>query len=553
MSKISKTNTDAKDQSYSSAYVDEMEMNSAMFTDVTAAPGVDTSLCINAIQVNPGESISSEATYQLDNENVEDCDGGFELNNPFVEVLGMWFQVPGTGGMLRAISCPAVISGYKGDCNSLTCAEDAEFNKENCVVEWTSSEIGRKDYILVQNIELYDGEDVKLPIRLTIEDPVANMEEPESDDEDKNENGSGDEMGNNLPTEAPVTLSPTNAPPAITSNPTSVAPLTTSSPGEEFVPDESAAIVLSNTDRTNCLEAMEISLGDEVTVPLSVTNNNFGICSGTGGGIEMDDMDIVVLGSYFKIVGTGSIIRASACPGRIAVFSGTCDSLTCNEILSDQFGCQMVWQTESGRDDYVFVQALGNTGAATSLITLSIENPLETTVPSPSPTDGVPPTMPTGNPTQEADSASSQEPTSINTLESHVGSCRQARSLVPGEIDVIAEASILDGELLECEGNFALDKFGTPVLAAWFSVAGTGGLLRASACPHQLTVYRGSCNALECVEGEVNEFGCEIEWISSENQELDYLVIKTFGFEGEGDDFSLPVAISIEELDLSEV
>ena len=78
--------------------------------------------------------------------------------------------------------------------------------------------------------------------------------------------------------------------------------------------------------------------------------------------------------------GNGQILKATACPARITIFTGTCDSLTCIESTSNEFGCSAEWQSSDGEVYYILVQTIGFDGEDEGFVlpvTLTIEDTTE--------------------------------------------------------------------------------------------------------------------------------------------------------------------------------
>ena len=494
--------------------------------------GRDTSQCINAYSLKEGETVSAEATHILDTNTTVDCDGGFELNNPFVQVMGMWFAIPGGGGTrLKASSCPALLSVYRGDsCDSLECAPST-YNDLGCQVEWESANVGEFDYVLVQNIELNsgDGEGFDMPIRVTVDSVVPAVDDTATIVEE------GD------------------------------ASTVDSDDTDSSIPPLPAQ--LDFKDLTECQNATKATIGGSTSGDFVTLSNNIGYCDGPGGAINMDDVGVEVLGSWFTIDGTGATLRADACLNRVTIFSGECDNLTCIELTYDQFGCQMEWKSEVGRTDYILLQNIkydsDDENAAGSAV-LRIQDLDTADSAGPADEDGAATSVPQpegeadvednsywdvpdpDNDVSDQDDGSQTNQDGDVVMESHLDTCQSAQVVSQGDT-VLASASQLSGDALECEGGFNLNGFDIPILGAWFGVAGTGGLLRASACPARITVYSGTCDSLECAEIEPSELGCEVEWASSPEGQLDYILIQTIGFEGEDEGFVLPVSLSIED------
>ena len=642
-------------EDFSNESVDEGDSNESSHT-IVVIPETDrdTSQCINAYTITPNEAISAEFTHTLDPDAIIDCDKGFEINNPFVQVMGIWFAVPGTAGgaKLRASSCPALLSVYRGGegCDNLECAS-AAYNEIGCNVEWESAGVGDVDYILVQNIEFNGGEVVDLPLQLTIDEvqgvPVVD-ETPSGTTEDVE----SDEVSDSIGTDSQATPPPAQ---------------------------------LDISDLEVCQSAMEATVGDSTWGLMVTLSNNIGYCDGSGGALNMDDVDVDVSGAWFTVEGTGGILRASACPAMVTIFTGECDDLVCADLVQAQFGCEMDWETEVGRTDYILVQSMENVGEeenAAASVFLVIEDlgteestqavdeaadeevdqadedqadedqadedqadedqadedqadelesdaesywaigeepnqpdeptndpdvldssqpttgetdesdeptddtesywavgeesnqadelPDETAVPNSTqtPTDeSEQPGLPLsetdsywaiGEEASQADefpnegdapgSTETREPpsdpgTGAAVNQSYQETCESAQVIFGGE--AVTSASQLSGAFLQCDDGFDLNGFDVPVLGAWVGVAGTGGLLKASACPSRISVYRGTCDSLECAETTLDESGCSVEWESSPEGQVDYILIQTIGFDGVV--FDLPVSLSVED------
>lgn len=699
------------DENFSNESVDEDDSNESPHTIVVIPESDrDTSQCINAYTIIPNETVSAEATHTLDPDAIIECDKGFEINNPFVQVMGIWFAVPGTGATLQASSCPALLSVYRGSegCDNLQCAS-ATYTETGCNVEWESAGVGDVDYILVQNVEFNGGEVVDLPLQLTI-DEVSVVDEPASDNEEDVESGE------NEGTDSSGTDSQATPPPA----------------------------QLDVNDLEVCQSAMEATLGDSTWGLMVTLSDNIGYCDGPGGAINMDDVDVDVSGAWFTVEGTGGTLRASACPTMVTIFTGECDDLACADLVQTQFGCEMEWESEIGRTDYILVQSMENVGeeenAAASVFlviddlgkedstqivdqatdeegdnadedqadegetdaaidedhtdenqtnealaedqagddqadedqanedpeedqtnealdedqaggdqaiedpdenqagesasdaesywaineesNLSDEPPNDTGADEPpndtgasdssqitteatdqsdetpsdtesywaigeesnqadelpneaadssqttpdeseqpdeppsesesyweigevsSQADGFPNEGDAAGSTETADGESPSNLDSDAAVNmSYQDSCQSAQVIFGGE--AVTSASQLVGDVLQCDGGFDLNGFDVPVLDAWIGVAGTGSLLRASACPSRISVYRGTCDSLECTESTLDQSGCSVEWESSPEGQVDYILIQTIGFDDVASD--LPVSLSVED------
>jgi hypothetical protein len=519
--------------------------------------GDDTSKCGNAIFVQAGETVAAQATHLIDFFDVsEDCEGGYELRNPFVEVLGVWFALNGTGSVLQASSCPALLSVFRGsDCGSLVCAESSSYNDLGCEVEWTSSANGQLDYILVQTIELTGNElGYELPITLTIEDPNSDAEE------------SSGESSAELP------------------------------------------LRLNNEDLQLCHEtSSKAAVGDTTEVlVLKTMTNTIGFCGdgAVSDGFDLNDMGVQVFGTWFKVAGTGGVLRVNTCPARLTIFTGgDCDNLACADILNHQLGCQIEWQSEEGREDFILVQSIeldSEEDGFTAHVSITVEdlgdNELEdsegttievitqeagqegssgvtietTSNPEDDEATGAPTSAPTfgteeqgeksddnpaGEETEESDESGTtfgiisgpQEDVHAVVLKSHQETCQTAKEIIPGST-AFSTAEQLAGDLKECEHRVSLEGMGMPVLGTWLRVAGTGGTMKARACPARITIYQGtSCDDLVCTADDVKQMGCEVEWTSSSVGQFDYILVQAIAFDNPQDAvFSFPVTLKVE-------
>ncbi|CAB9505896.1 expressed unknown protein [Seminavis robusta] len=599
----------SRSSSYDSEFLQQDDFNSAQSEYPVLAmedQGVDTSECQNALPIQPGETVRAEATHVVDfgTDIMDDCDGGYELENPFVEVLGIWFAIEGTGQMLKASSCPALISVYQGmDCGSLVCAPSSLASPLGCQVEWVSSEIGQIDYILVQTIQFTDGPGFEVPIDLTVEESKIEHEEEHSpvmaqeltiaevqeQDISSNDNNDSEESNFNSDNEGD----------SVNARPT---------------------LRLNDKDVQHCQQTnSKARIGDTTEVlVLRPMSNTIGYCDeGIGDGINLDDVDVQVLGTWFSVLGTGGVLRASTCPAQVTIFTGdSCGSLKCTELVYDQFGCHVDWASEEGRTDFLLIQSLefdSEEDGFTSHVSLTLvdldvsedassggttiqvikpgeeteDNNGEGTGGSLSAIEGTKPgdeiqedeSQNTGGttfdemagpdesggegttleiisgPGQAQDSegttfevisGASEDPYAV-VLDSHHDQCQKAQEVQPGKT-VFSTAVQLVGDLVECEHRVSFQGLGVPVLGAWFSVAATGGPLRAKACPARITIYQGiSCYDLACTADEINEFGCEVEWTSSRNGQLDYILVQTIALDVQDHEFSFPVSLQIDE------
>jgi len=175
-------------------------------------------------------------------------------------------------------------------------------------------------------------------------------------------------------------------------------------------------------------------------------------------------------GHWFQFDGTGKRITVSfSCgisPVRMAVMTGSCGELQCFTLAIPETcdrTSSIVWQTEIGTRYTVFVY--GDDADVDAEFTMSfVEDPHDT--------------------------------------------CDTSQSLQGAiEADFIASDSVpivlLNQErAFECGSANVVGTNG-----AWYMIRGTGGLMHAGTCfseteaDTQITVYRGPCNALECVSG----------------------------------------------------
>jgi hypothetical protein len=539
-------------------------------TVVIEDSGEDTSKCDNAILVQPGETVTINATHLIDSFDFsEDCEGGFELMNPFVEVLGVWFAVKATGSVLRASSCPALLSVFRGsDCDSLVCEESSAYNDVGCKVEWTSSSDGQLDYILVQTIEFAgNGPSYEMPMTLTIEDP----------------NGDAVESS-----------------------------------------EESSAIHslrLNEEDLLLCHQSNETkaAVGDTTEVfVLNTMSNTVGYCSnGVGSdGFDLNDVDVQIFGTWLKVSGTGGVLRANGCPARVTILKGAdCDTLACADIIADRFGCQIDWQSEEGRTDFILLQSIEldskedgfaahasftleelddnelEDSVGTTIVVIKTEEGQEgssgatiETTSNPEQVDvtGAPTWATTMTPTfiptgtkldsieeqgKETEVQASEETEDAGgsgttfgiisgpqadvdavVLKTHEERCQTADKILPGST-AFSNAEPLAGDLKECEHRVSLEGMGMPLLGTWFRVSGTGGPMRATACPARITIYQGtSCDDLVCTADDVKQLGCEVEWTSSSLGRFDFILVQAIAFDNlQATDFSFPVTLKVEE------
>jgi len=558
-------------------------------SDLVVVPtneAVDTSQCSHAISVHEGESISAEATHVFDfaNSNIEDCEGGFELNNPFVQVMGIWFAVQGTGGVLKASSCPALVSVYRGvNCDTLECIQDSTFDGEGCEVQWQSSDVGQVDYLLVQNIEYSgDGQPTDMPVELTI--TVESTEEvddesgttlviiPSTEEEEEEEEESGttlviipsteeedDESGTTLviipfdnSTQDAVSEDDESGTTLVIIPADDSGDTTTDANGaqdEAVSADENLNAVgdavhgstlvlipsVTDIDLDACENAQEGIIGASVSANLRPLSENIGYCEGESNGMSVSDLEVKMLGSWFSIVGTGHMLRASSCPARLTILDGaSCGALTCSELTFEQFGCRMEWQSEEGKTHYILVQSIqyDEDEGFTAPISLKLEDMDVVPVADESPTNATAP--------QNIQLA---PVTLVKDLE--LDTCQRSKPIRRGQ-QVTAHASPMSGDVLACNAGFNVNDFDLPVLGAWFAVRGTGDILRALACPARVTIYTGECDSLKCAEVIPDQLGCGVEWISSTGGEFDYILVETVGFEGDQDS-TFPVTLLVED------
>ena len=203
-------------------------------------------------------------------------------------------------------------------------------------------------------------------------------------------------------------------------------------------------------------------------------------------------------GIWYRVVGTGSIMRASTCDPttdfdtQITVYSGSCDALSCVGTDDNSCGVQssVAWSSTEGTVYYILVH--GRLQSSVGQFALTVEE---------------------YKPLRENDFCSAAVAPPIN-------------------------GSVVLGSTVGSYFDNTETCFGVPNAApgVWYFVNGTGTLLTASLCNDEtnyetaLTVFTGECIELECVAGNVagarDDCGqsSEISWITKFNQPYYILV-----------------------------
>eukprot|EP00797_Seminavis_robusta_P016604 Sro247_g098060.1 beta-induced protein ig-h3 (1723) ;mRNA; f:27845-33359 len=261
----------------------------------------------------------------------------------------------------------------------------------------------------------------------------------------------------------------------------------------------------------DCSVAYELDLNEVVVVdPPEADISHVQDCAG---GYTTEDLNTHARGTWYRIEGTGNLLKAHSCPGLLSVYQGECDELTCAESRINRLGCQVEWMSKPGEHYYLLVQSTVHLlGTEDEGFNIEIELVVEEREKSSS--DGTDDIFLPGDESPSGDE-------DIFTDE-----CKNNARPAPIDDSVIAtfQFSIHD-DYSPC-GNAITSPFDTSIRGAWFTVQGEGQTLRASSCPFTLSVFEGACNDLACAEGQHSDaLACDFEWKSSDNG-LNYILVQ---------------------------
>ncbi len=216
-----------------------------------------------------------------------------------------------------------------------------------------------------------------------------------------------------------------------------------------------------------------------------------------------DTCGIDSAGVWYKVVGTGSELRATTChpgtnsPTQIHVFSGSCDSLSCISVEANNYAvcsdfdiatnsATVNWETEEGEEYFILVGSRDGSGGEFIL------------------------------------SVSEFTPTEND----------QCPNAIP--FDISETAAVITGSTEDATNDYAFgsEYCGAPLDTAgvWYTVEGTGDGLSVSTCGQNdynsaISIFTGSdCGKLECLTGiATRDPACEFNgvtaaWLSKENE-----------------------------------
>jgi len=248
----------------------------------------------------------------------------------------------------------------------------------------------------------------------------------------------------------------------------------------------------------DCSAAYDLDLGELIDVEDATSGISHVVdCAGSG------DFKVDLIGSWYKVVGNGLYLRASSCPALLSVYEGVCDDLVCASVDYDDLGCQAEWTSIRDRNYYVLVQSISDLATnedgeesalwSVELVVDEAEAPSQ---------DG----------NEQVVISEDERPNKDDGDDMIIKSCKnEAKALEVNDI-IASSFQFPLGDFSPCEISIP-QRMRDDLRGAWFTVVGSGGPLRASACPYQLSVYTGSCDDLECAEGfYTDESQCEFQW-----------------------------------------
>ena len=284
----------------------------------------DNDNCVDAIELEVGDTVFGTTAYATNDEGVEPCDDGVDSLFPdtndgiSIQQLGVWFAVEASDTKLRASVCsdtanalaPMIVSIYAGDdnCSELSCAP--VYNTAGCTVEWLASSDYEMYYIMVQSL-VVEGTPLDIEMDFDFELTLSEVVAPRND---------------------------------------------------------------------VCEEAIVLEFGDTVAAQtLSASEKDFeGSCA-----LELQPPSSTVLipGVWFSVIGNGDSLIASTCnestesgPILVTIYSGSCDNLQCETFeVSDVGPCSSgVTATVEGQTYYILVEKVLR-GADEGIFELAID------------------------------------------------------------------------------------------------------------------------------------------------------------------------------------
>jgi hypothetical protein len=200
-------------------------------------------------------------------------------------------------------------------------------------------------------------------------------------------------------------------------------------------------------------------------------------------------------GVWYSVLGleifTTAIVLAdtTAFSGQISVFRGACDALEC---VAGSFLGSVSWDSVEGERFFVLVHGQGIVEGDFSLEVIDGERKFR--------------------------------------IQSD---CRVALVVQPGSSIIASTENYSVQDVGSC-GNLV---FSTGP-GRWYNMTGTGGVFRASTCDtatdfdSQISVYGGSCDSLECIDGNdqaanCDNFGSSVSWFTEDGEP--YFLLGTLG------------------------
>jgi len=363
-------------------------------------------------------------------------------------------------------------------------------------------------------LEVTDAPDTDSPEELPSEETDAPVIDPPTETTDSPETDPPAEV-TNAPLETPA---PTNAatdfpegtsPPTNAATETEVVDETTAPPGEVTAAPTTGDLFTPENDI--CVDAIVLEVGDTVSGNTAFASEDSDVetCDDA---LFSDASSIELLGLWYAVEATDTRLRASVCsdtdndlvPKVVTIYGGgdNCADLRCAPVYNTA-GCTVDWVASSDFEMYyILVQSLVVEGAP---LDVEIDLAFELVV--------------------------SEAPAARN------GVCEDAITLEFG--DTVAGQTLSAPEK-NFEGSCALElqppSSNVLIPGVWYSVVGTGSSITAgftaSTCnensgPILVTIYSGSCDALQCQTFEVgNEGPCAAQIDSTVEGETYYILVE---------------------------